>query len=324
MTTQLTTQFKSRAQSVKNNFLAMNLRKITTFMLIASIAVGIVTALFWYERVFLDEERRFWNAISTSMSTPSVVRTLTEGGTGNQVIQDYRFHFAPQQVIENKVSFVNRSSTDNVSIMTEGRVFPSEQYLRYTQFTNVDSQGNNVSDIDDLLGAWAYQKGQGQGESEEDSRVAYLSEYVTLAIFGNFDANYRNQVINEMRDNNVYGLLINEPTEQEIPRRFEDDNTQTVLSYSVSVNLRRYAEILNKSFEQAGYGNFPPLNPDNYREDQTVNGQIHISKDNGTIVGIDFGGREERYTNYGVVKNIDRPEYDRTVEELQLQVQEKL
>mgnify|MGYP006879675918 CR=1 FL=1 len=111
-------------------------------MLIIAIAVGLVTSWFWYEKVFLDEERRFWNAISTSMSTPSVVRTLTQGGSGNQVVQDYRFHYSPQQVIENTVEFTNKSATEDVSIETEGRVYPQEQYLRYTQFNHVDGQQN--------------------------------------------------------------------------------------------------------------------------------------------------------------------------------------
>lgn len=299
-----------------------NLRKLTTIMLVISIAIGLVTSWFWYERVFLDEERRFWNAISTSMSTPSVVRTLTQGGSGNQVVQDYRFHYSPQQVIENKVEFTNKSSTEDVSIETEGRVYPQEQYLRYTKFNNVDSNGEQVSNIDNLINSWAYQEGQGQGSSEEDNRIAFLSEYVTLAIFGNYGSSYRAETLAQMRDNNMYGSQLANAEEQTID--INDNTTEEVLVYQVSVELKQYATLLNKSFEQAGYGSFPPLDPENYQDGQTVNGQIFVSKDNGTIVGIDFGGRQERYSNYGVVKNIEKPGYSRTVEELQEAVQEQL
>jgi len=318
----MNTQGRSFGTKLSNRILSWNLRRITTVMLIFAVAVGIVTSWFWYERVFLDEERRFWNAISTSMSTPSVVRTLTQGGTGNQVVQDYRFHFSPQQAIENSVDFINKSATEDVTIRTEGRIFPQEQYLRYTQFANVDAQGNEVSNIDSLIGEWAYQEGQGQGSSEEDNRVAFLSEYVTLAIFGNFGADYRAEVVAKMRDSGIYGNQLSMPTEQEV--QINEGTRGDILVYQIRVKLKQYAQLLNDAFIKAGYGDFPPLNPDNYREDQTVVGQIVVSKNNGTIVGINFGGREERYSNYGIVKNIEKPEYNRTADELQQEVQEQL
>jgi hypothetical protein len=92
----------------------------------------------------------------------------------------------------------------------------------------------------------------------------------------------------------------------------------------VSVKLRDYAELLNKAFVAAGYGEFSPLNPDNYQEDSVINGTILVGKKDNTVVGVNFGGREEKYSNYGVVKQIDKPESSMTVDELQAQVQQLL
>src|SRR5690606_14707970 len=118
--------------------------------------------------------------------------------------------------------------------------------------------------------------------------------------FGNYAPSYRNEVLQAMKDQGVYTV--------DFDKAFSDTvDGENVLRYTVSVKLKAYAALLNQSFEKAGYGTFPPLNPDNYREDATVNSQFTIRTRDNALVGINFGGRDERYGNYGVQKNIDRP-----------------
>jgi hypothetical protein len=258
----------------------------------------------------MTPERKFWLAINNSMATPSVVRTLTQGGSGNQVVQDYRFNFAPQRVVQNKVVYTEKSATTDTTVTTEGIVYPTEEYLRYTEFTNSRSDGQDNADIDEVLGKWALQV----SEDEDAAKLNYLSEQVSLVIFGNYGSGLRNDMLNELKNRQVYGDNLGVPLEDKLG---EED----VYVYSVSVKLRDYAEILNKAFESAGYGKFPPLSPDNYREDARVNGSVIVSRDNNSIVGINFGGREERYGNYGIFETVEKPEATMTVEELQQQVQ---
>lgn len=293
-----------------------NLKKLTIIFVVFGLVIGLISLNLWYSRVFITPEKRFWSALENSMSTPSVVRTLEQGGSGNRVVQDYRFHFSPQEVIENKVTFNDVSATSETFIETEGIVYPGEQYLRYTQFQN-EVRGEGSSNIDDLVGVWAFQEGQGLGEDPEQSRITYLSEYVTLVIFGNFSASYRNDVIQQLQDANAYGPNLNSPLE-------EDLNGEDVYVYAIEVNLPLYAQLLNESFVAAGYGDFPPLNPENYREGSTVSGQVVVNKKSGSVVGINFGDRAEAYSNYGVIKEITPPEATITIEELQQQVQQQL
>lgn len=260
----------------------------------------------------MNSERRFWSAIGNSMSTPSVVRTLTDGGSGNQVIQDYRFHYSPQQVIENKVDFTQKSATVDTKVVTEGIIFPQEQYLRYTEFKD-ESNGQSTSNLDSVMDKWAFQ----QSDDEEEARQNYLSEYVTLAIFGNFNAEQRRELLDELRDNNVYNIDFDQVTEEVF-------NSSKVNVYQVSVNLRSFVQILNEAFVKAGYGEFAALNPENYREGSMLNAVFRVAKNNNSIVGISFGDREEVYSNYGVIKDIDVPEANLTIDELQTEVQEQL
>lgn len=296
--------------NLRQNVASWNLTKITRYLLIIAAVLAVVTLWFWYTQVYLSKERRFWLAIENSLSTPSVVRTLTDGGSGNQVVQQYRFHYTPQQVIENKVEYTNKSSTVDTHVVTEGIIFPDSQFLRYNDFVN-QANGNELANIDNLLGQWAGQ----DAEDAEESRLNYLGEYVTLVVFGNFNAEQRSDLLKRLHEKGVYKSDFSAALEDVI-----DD--EKVLTYNVSVSLPDYVEILQDSFKAAGYGDFPPLDVDNYREGSTINASIAVRKRDNVVVGVNFGGREERYSNYGVLKSIEAPVPTYTIEELQEKVQE--
>ncbi len=286
-----------------------NLKKLSAYLVILGLAVGLVSAWFWYFNIYMSPERRFWSAINTSMATPSATRTLTEGGSGNEVVQKYRFHYAPEKLFENTVSYLERNATTNTTVKTEGIVYyPQDQYLRYTAFDSRQDESTSVN-IDSLLGKWAYQP----SENEDEDNLNYQSELVTLAIFGNFDAKFRNEILSEMKEKSVYGE-INDPL-------FKVIDGEKVASYDVTIKLKPYVELLGRAFERAGYGQFPPLDPENYQEGSTVPATITIRSKDSTIVGVNFGGRDEIYGNYGVTNTPERPEAEFTVEELQTLVQ---
>jgi hypothetical protein len=310
---ELTSKKTNLKTKIINRTSHWNFNKITKYFLALGVIFALVTSYFWYSQLYMTPERRFWLAINNSMATPSVVRTLTEGGSGNQVVQDYRFNFSPQRVVQNRVVYTEKSATTDTSVTTEGIVYPTEQFLRYTDFTNSRTDNVETTNIDAVLGQWAIQ----EADDTEQAQLNYLSEQVSLVIFGNYGSAVRNELISEMKDNSVYGDKLSV---------FIEDNIygEPVNLYSIDVKLRVYAEILNKAFVRAGYGEFPPLNPENYREDSVVSGAVYVSKKNNSIIGVSFGGREERYSNYGVLTSVERPEATITVEELQLEVQQLL
>lgn len=280
-------------------------------MLTLGIIIAVVAAWFWYFNIYMTTERRFWSAINTSMATPSAVRTLQEGASGNQVVQQYRFFYSPEKVFQNKVSYTERDATTNTFVETEGIVYyPQEQFLRYTAFDSRQDEKTAVN-IDELLGVWASQDTQ----DPEQDKLNFQSELVTLAIFGNYDARFRNEIMNDLKQGGAYG---------DVSIALEDvnENGDDVLNYTVTVRLKPYVTALNKSFERAGYDAFPPLNPDNYEDDATVPATFTVRKRDNTITNISFGGRTEAYSNYGVSVSPNRPDAELSVEELQQRVQE--
>jgi hypothetical protein len=279
-------------------------------MMALGVIVAVITTWFWYFNVYMTTERRFWSAINTSMATPSAVRTLQQGESGNLVVQQYRFFYSPDKAFQNKVSYVERNATTNTFVETEGIVYyPQDQFLRYTAFESRQDTAEPVN-IDGLIDVWASQASQ----DPEQDKLNYQSELVTLAIFGNFDARFRNEIMNDLKNSNTYG---------DVSFAFEDVDADgnAVLNYSVTVKLKPYVTALNKAFQRVGYDAFPALDPDNYEDDTTVPATFTVRKRDNSIVNIEFSGRSEAYGNYGVVVAPERPEASLTVEELQEQVQ---
>lgn len=306
---------KKKNYSLKQSFISKtahwNYKKLSVFFVTFASLIAVGTLWMWYSNLYMTPERRFWAAIENSMATPSVVRTLSQGGSGNQVVQDYRFHFAPQRAVENVVNYSERSATVNTSIRTEGILFPTEQFLRYTEFTSQSADNESKVQIEELLGQWARE----EAENEDEAKLNYLSEQVSVAIFGNFDASFRQEIVHKMKQNNVYDSDFSLALEDK-----QDD--ERVILYSVNINLKQYTTLLNESFVRAGYGEFAPLDPENYQDDAMLTATFSVRKRDNSIKRISFGGREESYSNYGVVKQIEVPEASLTTRELQDRVQE--
>lgn len=309
-------QAQKTYKQLEKKILTLNVKKLTAVMIIMALVIGVVSTIFWYNDVYMTNERRFWNALDNSMSTKSVVRTLVNGGSGNQVVQNNRFFFGDQTLAQSRVQFTNRSATANTTVVTEGISTLEGQFSRYSFFETDDARDDgSIPNLDAVIGQWAGETVDEAGL--EEARLNYVSELVTLAVFGDFDANFRSSVIDAFQSKNVYQLDVANITETV-------ENGETVISYPVSIVIKNYAEQLQRAFQRAGLGDFPPLNPDNYREDSRINAQFLVRSRDNTIRAINFGDRREEYSNYGVQKEIVIPTPVFTPDELESQVQQEI
>ncbi len=295
---------------------SLDLRKITTRLLILGIIFALAGAYLWYSRLYMTNERKFWLAIENSMTTKSVTRTIVSGGTGNQVVQDQRFFFSPQIGSKSKVSYNQKSATVDTAVVTEGMTFPDSQFSRYISFnTNQKDKEGNVPNLDEVLGKW---EGNEIQESELDqAKQNYVGELVSLVIFGNYSPEFRDSLIAGLKESDAYQINNSSETEDAV------DGKDAII-YQVSVELKSYAEQLQRAFVEAGYGEFEPLNPDNYQEGSKISMTLAVSSTSNTIIGVSFGDRQEQYGGYGINEVIEKPQAEFKPGELENFVQEEL
>lgn len=306
--------------SIKNRIVSRmsrwNLVRLSKQFLVVGLVVSLIGSYYWYSRLYLNDDRKFWVAIENSMATPSVTRTLTSGGTGNQAIQQQQFLFAPQVGQLSKVTYNEKSPTVTTNVITEGRSFLDAQFSRYTKFESTQKRTDGTQlELNDYLNKW--EGGALTGEEADQYRLSYIGELVTLVIFGNFDSNFRSEIINNMRSSGVYEL-----NTEAISRENRDGENYIV--YPVKVKVKPYVEQLNKAFMYAGYGSFPPLQPDNYNDTVTIPLTIVVHARSLSVSSVAYGGRQEDYSSYGIVKSADRPTAVFATGELETKVRERL
>ncbi|MCA9328340.1 hypothetical protein KC959_01075 [Candidatus Saccharibacteria bacterium] len=308
--------FQRSFNAVTSIMVTWNFRKLAKNMAILAVLIGLAGGYLWYSRLYLTNERRFWMAIENSMATQSVTRTLISGGSGNKVTQTQQFFFSPQMASRSHVSFIQKNATVDTAVETEGISFPGEQYSRYNVFrTNQKKPDGSSPSLEGILGKW---EGTKVDESEsEQARLNYISELVTLAVFGNYDAAFRREVISELQSNDTFRVLSDNISTQDVDGR-------ELLVVPVRVSLRNYVTILQKAFVEAGYGEFDALNPENYQEQSAINAKFLVEPKNNTIVGIEFGSRQESYSGYGIQMEVTAPQTDFNSGQLEQIVQEEI
>lgn len=290
---------KKQYKRLENNILGWDLKRLVRLMTSFAVVVGLIGLYLWYGRMYMTDERRFWLALENSMATQSVTRTLTNGGTGNQAVQDQQFFFAPQMASVSHVTYSQKSSLVDTAVETEGISFPDAQYSRYTAFsTNQKKDDGSIPNLAGIIDKWEstiYPE-----ESKLQARQNYVGELVTLAIFGNYDASFRNDVVAQMKQNKVFDF-----NDNSFSRTVVDG--ENILEVNVSINLKPYIVQLQRAFQESGYGEFPALDPSKYAEDSKINALYSVNMRSNAIVGISFGNREEKYSGYGIQKKIEAP-----------------
>jgi hypothetical protein len=298
-------------QNVYSTVITWNLRKITKVFFILSLIFALVGSYFWYTRMFLNNDRVFWKAIENSMATSSVTRTLVSGGSGNQVTQNQQFFFSPQMVSLSKVQFKQDSATIKTSVTTEGVAYPDSQYSRYTSFsTNQKKSDGSSPSLDTILGQW--EETNYPAETKDDARQNYVSELVTLAIFGNYDAQFRKDTLHSLKESHVYSI-----TNVSKANDVDSSAKSSEIYYSLSIKLKPFARELQNAFKQAGYGEFSALNEQNFKEDAKINAVFIIDRNSLSIRKIQFSNRNEAYQAYGLQKTVNRPVSTFTAGELE-------
>lgn len=308
---------KRQLKKFSGYFMSLNLMKLAKVMTVFGMIAVLVSGYLWYSRLYMTNEQRFWLALENSMSTKSVTRTLISGGTGNQVVQKQQFLFTPQMASRSFVSYVQKNATQDTRVETEGISLPDANYSRYVSFrTNQTKDDGSEVNLDSVLGKWEVT--EIQDSDLEEARVNYLGELVTLVIFGNFDSRFKHETIRSMKEANIYEFDANDIQER------ENENGKKEIAYQVRIDLKSYVQKLQDSFVKAGFGEFPPLNPENYREGSSLSAEIVIRPKTNEITGVSFGGRSEIYSSYGIATEAEKPQTDFVSGELEAIVEQEI
>jgi hypothetical protein len=302
--------------SLRRSLQKIDYKKLFYRVLSLSAVLLLVSGYIAYTRLYLTPERRFWRAVSNSLSTPSVVRSTESGGTGNKSTEVTRFTYGAQAV-QNKISSVGfKNATAQSNVVTQTMSTPKTQYVRYLSiFSTERKEDGSRYDFSKVIGTWAKEDENRDEEAVENQRTSFIQPLVTLIPFGNLSADVRNELVADLRNSGAFEV------NYKIVAPRESDEGIKYLDYRVKVHTKKYVTILQKYFKVAGYGEFPPLNPSGYSDAAKVVADFTIDMKRESIAGIAFNEQTENYSNFGVAQHVNIPTKTVSLGELQKRLQ---
>jgi len=258
----------------------------------------------------MKPERRFWSAISNSLATTSVVKETRTGGSGNLTVEKTRYTYGVQAAARKISDASIKSATVESNVTTEVINTPTDEFVRYLNIaTNEKKQDGTTYDFSDVQKVWARQPSDTQ-ETTEKSKQSFIQSQVTLVPFGDVSPAARKDILSQLRKGGAYKVNYDAVTTKVI-------DGQEYYNFIVAVQTKKYVSALQKHFIAIGYGEFAPLNSDNYSEGAKVNAQFLIKKSDNSLAGITFNNLTESYSNYGITKKTDIPTDYITLDDLQ-------
>lgn len=292
---------------------SISLKKWSIGLSVVGVVILIGLAAFWYITDYNDierlNERRFWSAIETALSSKSVVKTTTAGASGKLDTNRQRIFLSGDRLIHvNYTTEVNNPAQSfELNIATEAQqYFDGDNYIRYTAYESTESMS-----LDEYLGVWALQ--ETAPENLQNYQEQYAGGLVSVIAFADLQPALRAEIMSSLKD--VYTV-----NTQDILTREVDG--EEYIQIPVSISLKNYINVLNRVFEVSGYPDLG-LDPES-AGDGALSATVEIRTRGSIISKVIYGNIEENYSNYGVVVRPGVPEVELSYEELQQAVQDKL
>lgn len=283
----------------------------TSLLLLAGLILLGTSGYFWYKNVFSDADRVFYGMLSRSLETDSVTRQVTQDEASRSVNQTYYISFSPETVIESSSTIDQVGQDRSKSSVTTRTIGERDtDYVQYSEI-NVPQSLGSKNDFSKVLNQWAKR----QNKQESGEQAQFLNEAIfTFIPFGNFSQENRTELINLIKQAQVYKISRSETSYQ---------NGRPMMDLTVSIKPKALIEVLREYAAISGLGQQDLLDPSQYEKASDVSVQIKIDMLSRHLTNIDFPGetRKETYGSYGLNRNVSVPTGTISVEELQSRLQ---
>lgn len=286
-------------------------------MRLASISIIILLiagTLGWYRLYYTNPSEVFSRMLHNSLSTPGVTKVVSQSDTDQQLDQRAQLVTTPTQRVRSTVILRQGAGGDTL-ITTESIGTTHADYVRYADLkTNQKTAEGKDFNFAAILNIW------GKADSNDTtSGGAQLYNQTVLGVVpvGNLDATLRQQLLNQIINDNVY--TVNYATIKKTKQA-----GRPVYSYDVSVMPVAYVSMLKAYARDIGLKQLEPVDPNQYAGSAPLKFNFNIDVWSGALTQITYkdSKRTEKFSSYGVHPQIELPTKTVPIEQLQSKLQE--
>jgi hypothetical protein len=288
------------------------IRKILSFIILATIILLAASGYYWYKNIFSDPQRVMSDMLDKSMQTSSIYRGINQNSASSTVNQTVFVGFSPQFVSDQKTFLEENSSVGRTRVSTESIGTPTKDFIQYT---NIDVRGSNAasaqSSFADVINKW----GKRESNPESGEQAAFLNDALFVVVpFGSLNADQRRQVRTEIAATKLYNVTKSSRA---------TESGRPVMNMTVEVNPQSLVKVLAKYVEVTGVGKEAQLDPSQYEGVPAIQMNMQIDMLSRHLRSLTYSDsqRQETYFGYNAARIISEPNDTISIDELQTRLQ---
>jgi hypothetical protein len=279
-------------------------------MMWSSLFLLALVSLLWIHFYYFSPQRVFNAMLNNSFRTTGLTRSIEEDNMFQNINRVLAFQTVPEPIIRGYTEVIQG---ENVQVLAENIGTPNSDYIRYVEIADQQETGD-PTDYSQILDIWSFNR------VASDDLLAEIYGDTVLGVipFGNLNYQDRQELLELIRDNNVYAVDYGQA-------RVTNENFRRKITYPVSVSPETYVLLLKDFASRVGIVQLEDVDPAQFAGAQPIEFLIEVDALTRQMVGLrssgDGGQRNESFSNFGLVQDVRPPEQAISQEELQQRIE---
>lgn len=293
----------------KSKNYSSGLASVRNITLLGFVLLGLSGFAYW-KYICSDPVVVFERMLSTSLSTPSMTKIITQNDEGQDLKQVVNLQTSPGQFARTNSELNQKESSTIISTETIGT--PAADFVRYTGIkTNQKSATGKDLDFNKIINLW--------GKTDKSNGEVQLFNQTVLGVIpiANIRQPLRGQLIDKIEQESVYSF------DRKVVKKTYV-NGRLIYSYEVSIKPVAYVSMLKLVARDMGIKELEAIDPSQYANSAPIVFGIEVDVWSSQLTKITFkdSKRSERYVSFGARSTVITPNNTVPVEELQNRLQQ--
>jgi hypothetical protein len=275
--------------------------KLRRILIVFGIAVTLIVGLeLWYIKIYSNPERVFWNMIDNNLSTEGFTRETKQpvcvpNADSTNIIQT---SFTPTF----NVRCITHIEQGNIKLKIETIGDVTADYERYVK---VETEGDKTSEdkYSKIYDMWLKNNG-----NEKATANLYSQLLNSPVLFANLKYQQKKELSESLRK--VYIVDYKNVVKERSGLKQEYVFSAQIPLKNFTAAEKIYAKKLNLPIADQ-------INPESYSDESRVSVKLRVDVISRHLMDIEFQNIKEKYSGYGISKNINIPNKTVSITELQ-------
>jgi hypothetical protein len=277
---------------------------LSGLIIIIILAIGVLS---WYNNVYANTERVFWDMVENNLATNSITKEINQGSGNSSADEFSQLSFTPNPLVRDVKKVTGNSGQSTVHITVESIGTPKDTYQHYLL---IQQPGKSQEKFRSVYPLWL----RNGGNAQSDTTLFNQKLLDSGILFGSLPLKQRSQTIDYLRS--AYSVNFDSAKKEKI-------NGRRVFTYSAKLKLRNYFTAVHYYAKSMNLPTADQIKPENYKASDQFSLTISVDVLSRQINNIIYPstGTTEQYSGYGIMANFSPPKSTASYQKLQDTIQ---